>query len=317
MSVITDQTIQVDRVDHPLLSGMGVELLVRREDRLHTQISGNKWHKLKYNLAQAKAQGCDTILSFGGAYSNHLHALAYAGRKHGLKTIGIIRGELPKPLNPSLQDMQDWGMQLVPVSRSDYKKRDQTVFCRQLMQDFGNCYLVPEGGSNTAALQGCAELGMDILRQTPDFDVLAVPCGTGATLAGLACGLQGSGVELLGFAALKGAREGLRSNITALAHSAGYQGAESWRLIDDFHCGGFAKITPELVRFLDDWRKFSPIPLEPVYTGKMFYGLFQLVAKSAFPENTRIVTLHTGGLQGLRGMEPKMAALRARADLHE
>jgi len=295
-SVNGNSPVPVESVDHPLLSGMGIELLVRREDRIHPQISGNKWHKLKYNLAQAAASGCTRLLSFGGAFSNHLHTLAYAGQQHGLQTVGIIRGELPRPLNPSLQDMMDWGMTLVPVSRSEYKKRHQAEYRQQLMAQFGPCYLVPEGGSNLAGLRGCIALGQVMRQQASGFDLVTVPCGTGVTLAGLACGFYGSDIRLWGFSALRGACQQLTQNITALTDSAGYRDLRNWQLVDDFHCGGFARVTPELVDFLDDWRLFSEIPLEPLYTGKMFYGLFQLIAKAQLPEKTRILALHTGGL---------------------
>jgi len=307
-----DQAVEsaLERVIHPLLVKKRVNFFVQRADLTHPQISGNKWYKLKYNLQEAKAQGYRTVLSFGGGYSNHLHALAFAGNQYQLKTIGMIRGEVSEPLNPTLQDATDWGMRLIYLSRAEYKRRFEGQFLDQITRGFEPCYLVPEGGANQLALKGCAELAQAIEKQTSMFDYLCVPCGTGATLAGLVSGLRQPETKVLGFCALKGLLD-IEGKVMRWLQDAAVTRPVQWEILHDFHCGGFAKLSPELLRFMDDWSTFSPIPLEPIYTGKMFYGIFRLLEQDYFAPGARIVAIHTGGLQGLRGMQKKMARLRA------
>lgn len=299
-------------VSFPLLREKGISLFVKREDLRHSQISGNKWHKLKYNLQRAQERGYDCIASFGGPWSNHLHALAYAGQQYGLKTIGFVRGDLPQPLNAMLQDACDWGMELRPLSYSDYRRRYDPDFVDRITTRLENAFVVPEGGANDLAIRGCVELSMEICRQQPDMNVLCAACGTGATLAGLIAGVSdsgGNGVEVLGFAALSENRS-MASDINGWSQGCGKRTKVSWRLIEEYHCGGFAKLNRPLVTFMDQWRYYSDIPLEPVYTGKLFYGLFEMIGAGHFPRGTTIVALHSGGLQGLRGMEQQMAQYR-------
>ena len=294
-------------VDHPLLQAKNISLLVKREDLGHPQISGNKWHKLKYNLEYAQQQGFTAIASFGGIWSNHLHALAYAGKQLNIKTIGFVRGDLPQPLNAMLRDACDWGMELRSLSYSDYRRRYNDDFATQLMASVENGYLIPEGGANKLAIKGCAELAQQIRQQQPGMNVLCAACGTGATLAGLICGI-GSDVEVLGFSALKDNRA-LATDIESwLPHAA--LNIPHWRLIEDYHCGGFARLNRALVAFMDDWQCHSDIPLEPLYTGKLFYGLFEMIGADQFEPGTTIVALHSGGLQGLRGMAERMQQYR-------
>jgi len=300
----------LQQVSHPLLTKKRVELLVQRADLAHPQISGNKWYKLKYNLQEAAAQGYNNVLSFGGAYSNHLHALAFAGKAHQLNTFGVVRGEQTLPLNPSLEEAVNWGMQLIYVSRQDYKRRFDPAFIEQITQDLPLCYLVPEGGANRLALKGCAEISAAIEQQVSVFDYLCVPCGTGATLAGLVSGLQQTEVKVLGFCALKGLRD-IEEKVTSWLQEVAGNQSPCWHILHDFHCGGYAKLNSKLVRFMDEWEGFSEIPLEPIYTGKMFYGIFCMLEADYFAPGTRIVAVHTGGMQGLRGMRSKMARLRA------
>lgn len=297
-------------INSPLLTRKGVELWVQREDLVHPRISGNKWYKLKYNIEQAVAQGAGALLSFGGAYSNHLHALAYAGKVNGLKTVGVVRGELIQPLNPTLQDAVDWGMELLPVSRSDYQRRHNAEFQQQLAASFEPCVVIPEGGANALALKGCAEIAVSVRQQLPAFDYLCVACGTGATLAGLITGMQGHAAKVLGFCTLKGLQD-LEPQVTEWLTGSGVDDLPAWQIEHRFHCGGFAKINRELVLFMEHWKTFSDIPLEPLYTGKMFYGLFQMIEQGYFRAGDRIVAVHTGGLQGLRGMQAKMDKLLA------
>jgi 1-aminocyclopropane-1-carboxylate deaminase len=280
------------KIDDPFLENHQVNLWIKRDDLLHSVISGNKWRKLKYNLNHALSLGADTIISMGGAYSNHLHALAYTGKMLGLKTVGFIRGERSTSLTPALQDMENWGMELRFVSRSDYRqcrnyKRWQDLPGIKLYQ-----YWLPEGGANNQALKGIAELADEI--DIP-YDTLCVACGTGATLAGLINAVPGQ-QSVLGFAALKNA-DFLRTDVQSMLPGEFH----NWEIFLDYHFGGFAKLKPELALFMSDFEQKTSIPLEPVYTGKMLYGIYDLIAKGCFKPGQRIIALHTGGLQGKRG----------------
>lgn len=297
----------LQKIQHPLLKKYSVQLYIKREDLIHPLISGNKWYKLKYNLIEAKAQGFKRILSFGGAYSNHLHALAWAGQRYNFETVGVIRGELVEPLNPTLQDLREWGMELHPVSRSEYRLRHDAGFLAGLRDTYSPCYVVPEGGANALALKGCGEIVTAIDEQLDHYDYLCVPCGTGATLAGMSLALK-SGRRLLGFSALKNYTQ-FGADIGRMLDSASLSGRGNWQIIDAFHCGGFGKINLELVNFMAGWQRQTGIALDPIYTGKMLMGLFELLEGGYFKAGSRIVVVHTGGLQGLRGMKKKIDQL--------
>lgn len=277
-------------ISHPLLQHHNIKLSIKRDDLLHPVISGNKWRKLKYNLNDAINQQANTLVSMGGAYSNYLHALAYVGNKLHLKTIGIIRGEQPAQLNATLTDMVAWGMDLRFVSRSDYRIYRTYKQTGDVPGLPPNHYWLPEGGSSQLVLQGIGELVAEI---NEPYDYLSVACGTGATLAGLVSASTG---QILGFAALKNT-DYLRDDIKQLLT----QNHDNWQLITDYHFGGFAKINSKLVRFIQNFEQITAIPLEPIYTGKMLYGLFDLIGKGYFKSGQRIIALHTGGLQGNRG----------------
>ncbi len=280
------------QIRHPLLDNHGINLWLKRDDLLHTVISGNKWRKLKYSLDNALTRNADTLISMGGIYSNHLHALAYVGNWLNLKTIGIIRGERPTLLTPTLLDMQAWGMELRFVSRSDYR----TYRTYKNTDDFpglhNNHYWLPEGGANPLALRGVAELYAEI--DIP-YDYLCVACGTGATLAGLV-NASDKTAQILGFPVFKNA-DYLYDDIQKLLSN----NFTNWQLNMDYHFGGFAKINLELEQFIHNFEQITSIPLEPVYTGKMLYGLFDLIGKGYFKPGQNIIALHTGGLQGKRG----------------
>jgi 1-aminocyclopropane-1-carboxylate deaminase len=280
------------KIVDPLLSQYQIELWMKRDDLLHPVISGNKWRKLKYSLDHALSSGADTIISMGGAYSNHLHALAYAGKALGLKTTGLIRGGQPGKLTPTLSDMQNWGMKLEFVSRSDYRLLRQYKDCHDLPGLKPQQYWLPEGGAQTLALKGVAELveEIDVLD-----DILCAPCGTGATLAGIIDAVP-EPVSVIGFAALKNA-EFLHTDVESLLP----QPCSNWQINQDYHFGGFAKTNAELMAFIADFEFKTGIPLEPVYTGKMMYALYDLIAKQTFKPDQRIIAVHTGGLQGKRG----------------
>ncbi len=280
-----------------LLIEKQIRLWIKREDQLHPEISGNKWRKLKYNFLRAKEERKDIILTFGGAYSNHIFATAAAAREYGLKSIGIIRGEEHLPLNPTLSFAVKNGMQLVYWDREKYRNKSSEAVLNQLEQQFGTFYLVPEGGTNELAIKGCREIVEEI---SIDFDFICTSAGTGGTLAGLVSGLAGSGKNIFGISALKG--DFLSSEIQTLLLKSGRQNAENWQVINDYHFGGYAKISPILIDFIRDFDREHQVLLDPIYTGKMMFGLMDLIRRDYFPRKRKIVALHTGGLQGWKGI---------------
>lgn len=284
----------LSRIQDPMLDHYGIELWVKRDDLLHPVISGNKWRKLKYILDHALSTGAHTLISMGGAYSNHLHALAYVGRALGLKTIGLIRGEQPDTLNPTLVDMRNWGMELKFVSRSDYRDLRHYKDWQDLPSINPRQYWLPEGGAQALALKGVAELVREI---DMPYDMLCVPCGTGTTLAGIIEAVPES-VSVMGFAALKNA-----GFLTADVESLLSRPYANWQINPDYHFGGFAQVNAELMAFIEAFELKTHVPLEPVYTGKMLYGLYDLIAQGCFRPGQRIIAVHTGGLQGKRGFD--------------
>ncbi|WP_340122982.1 1-aminocyclopropane-1-carboxylate deaminase/D-cysteine desulfhydrase [Methylobacter svalbardensis] len=280
------------KIDDPMLAQYQIELWMKRDDLLHPVISGNKWRKLKYSLDHVLSLDADTIISMGGAYSNHLHALAYVGKVLGLKTIGLVRGKQPVTLTPTLSDIKDWGMELRFVSRADYRLLRQYKNHQALPGLEPGQYWLTEGGAQTLALKGVAELVNEI--EIP-YDTLCVPCGTGTTLAGIIDAAQEQ-VSVLGFAALKNAGF-LLGEVEAMLS----QSRNNWQINLDYHFGGFAKVNAELNAFTNDFELKTNIPFEPVYTGKMMYAVYDLIKKHYFKPGERIIALHTGGLQGKRG----------------
>ena len=279
------------KIDEPLCAHKAIELWMKRDDLLHPVISGNKWRKLKFILDHALYSGADTIISMGGMYSNHLHALAFAGKALGLKTIAYIRGEAPVVLTPTLVDLKTWGMELRFISRTDYRQLRQYKGYLDLPGIKPQQYWLPEGGAQVLALSGVAELVKEI---EVVYDHLCVPCGTGATLAGLIAASDDK-VSVLGFAALKNAGF-LNKDVNSLLK----QSQNNWQINLDYHFGGFASTTPELLSFMSDFEAKTKIQLEPVYTGKMMYALCDLIRKGHFSAGQRIIAVHTGGLQGDR-----------------
>lgn len=283
----------------------GLRLLVKRDDLLAPAPGdpwcGNKWRKLKYNLLHAQEQGFDTLISFGGAHSNHLAALAGAGRWLGFRTVGIVRGE---PIaSPTLERAEADGMELHFVSRREFSRLLSEELPRAWEVKYPRHYLLPMGGSNSLALSGCAELAGEIINQLGDAPTtVAVSCGTGGTLAGLVLGLRGRS-RVLGVAALKG--DFLDREVQHLLQAAEAEEHEGWEIINDYHFGGFAKYSPELLDFIRWFQDRHAIQLEPLYTGKLFFGLYDLMAKGYFAPGHTVVAVHTGGLQGLAGFETR------------
>ena len=271
-----------------------IQVFVKREDLLHPHVSGNKFRKLKYNLMAARKADYQTLLTFGGAYSNHIAAVAAAGYEFGFNTIGIIRGEeLVDKIyanalhNPTLKQAQQHGMQFKFISRADYRDKTKPEFIEQLKQEFGEFYLIPEGGSNTLAVQGCSEILTEEDKQ--QFDYICCAVGTGGTIAGIIESSSNT-QTVLGFPALKG--DFLQAEIEQWTPKT------NWQLISDYHFGGYAKTTPALLNFVQDFKQKTNIEIEPIYTGKMLFGLFDLIDKGYFTANSQILAIHTGGLQG-------------------
>ncbi|TDD94460.1 1-aminocyclopropane-1-carboxylate deaminase/D-cysteine desulfhydrase [Flavobacterium cellulosilyticum] len=281
------------------LNTKNISLSIRREDLIHPFISGNKFRKLKYNLLQAKAENKDTLLTFGGAYSNHIAAAAFAGKEHGFKSIGIIRGdELESKIaeNPTLQFAQECGMKFKFVSRESYRQKTEPDFLENLKQEFGNFYLVPEGGTNEYAVKGCEEI---LTKEDAHYDFICCSVGTGGTISGIIRSILPH-QKVLGFPSLKG--DFLKDEIRKFVQD------QNWELITAYHFGGYGKVNPELIAFINQFYKENTIPLDPIYTGKMVFGVIDLINKNYFPENSKILLIHTGGIQGIQGMNLKLSA---------
>ncbi len=294
-------------VKHPILDFLQLRLSVKRDDLLHPEISGNKWRKLKYNLLEARRQRVNHIISFGGAYSNHLHALAAAGFHFGFQTTAIVRGESRYADNPTLKQCAAWGMELQFVTRQEYKKRAEPVYLQSLQASYPNALIVPEGGSSQSALPGVAEAVQEIFQQAEHpVDHIITATGSGGTLAGIIAGVRQHHPKTLatGIAVLKNAHY-LNQEITSLLKDSRCGQQTQWRLQTEFHHGGYARVPGKLLDFCEQFTRQTGIPVEPIYTGKMFYGLFQLIEQGYFEQGQHIVALHTGGLQGLKGLKEK------------
>ncbi len=291
----------ISKIEDPLIKDSGIKLFIKREDLNHPELSGNKWHKLKYNLITAKENGYETLLTFGGAYSNHIYATAAAGKLFGFKTIGIIRGEEHLPLNPTLSFAVSKGMKIHYVNRKSYREKNSSEFIKNLREKFGKFYLVPEGGTNKLAVKGASEIisNIDI-----DFDYVCCACGTGGTLAGLVTGLNGR-KKALGFSVLKGGGF-LLNDVEKLIYESAGKKYNNWDINLDFHFGGYAKINSELLKFIQRFQKVTSIPIEPIYTGKLLFGVYNLILNQYFGSEKSILVIHTGGLQGLIGMKNKI-----------
>ena len=277
----------------PLLREKGVELHLKREDTIHPLISGNKYRKLKYNLLEAKKAGKQTLLTFGGAFSNHIAATAYAGHEQVIKTVGVIRGEELQDNwqdNPTLTLAHEHGMQFHFVPRTDYRLKNEPSFLQKLKETYGDVYVLPEGGTNALAIKGCEEI---LTAEDAVFDYICCAVGTGGTVAGLINAAQPH-QTVLGFPALKG--DFLTEEIRTFVHN------DRWKLVIDYHFGGYAKVDQPLIDFINLFKEKTGVPLDPIYTGKMLFAIFDLVKKDVFTPGTQILAIHTGGLQGIKGM---------------
>lgn len=285
----------------PILAEKQVELYIKREDEIHPFVSGNKFRKLKYNLQEAKNQGYKTLLTFGGAFSNHVVATAVAAKLMGFKSIGIIRGdELALNFqqtifeNPTLHQAYKNGMKFEFVSREIYRNKTSEEFLEQLTEKFGNFYLIPEGGTNKFAIKGCEEI---LVANDSILDYICCAVGTGGTISGLINASE-KHQKIIGFPVLKG--DFLSSEIEKYAKNS------NWELQTNFHFGGYAKYNKALIRFINDFKKETTVLLDPIYTSKMIFGLLEIIKNDGFKKGSKILAIHTGGLQGIQGINQKL-----------
>ena len=280
----------LQQINSKIARHAGVYLYVVRLDLMHPWVNGNKWFKLKYNLLEAKNKNFTTLLTFGGAYSNHIYATAAAGNLFGFCTIGVIRGEERLPLNPTLSFAVQQGMQLVYLNREMYRQRNTPALEEYLRQRFGEVFIIPEGGSNLNGVRGCTEIVGDAMPTAGyayAFDHICVACGTATTLAGIALSLD-KGQRAIAFPVLKNGAflaqeiESLLTNYLTSDLPAPYSSPASWELVCDYHFGGYAKVNNDLLFFSQQFTEEHGVPLDYVYTAKMFYGVMDLLKQGFF-----------------------------------
>jgi len=278
------------KIDLPILKEKGVSLWLKRDELTHPTIQGNKWRKLKYNLKFAKEHNIHTIVTFGGPVSNHIYSTAAAGLQFGFKTIGVIRGYEHLPLTPTLQFAKDCGMELIFLDKKNYTTRYDLDFLQNIENIHGKFHLIPDGGANTLALKGVAELFDEI---DIGYDVCCVSIGTGTTLAGSL--LNPKNKNVIGFSSLKG--EGIKDEINLLLKPIETPKSR-WQINKEYQFGGYGKTTQELMDFITEFKTKTNIQLDPIYTSKMLFGILDMVKKNKFEVGVKILAVHTGGLQG-------------------
>jgi len=295
----------ISLIKNPLLDEKNIEVSVLRDDLNHPIIQGNKFWKLKYNISNAQKKGNSTILTFGGAYSNHILAVAQAGKEFGFKTIGIIRGEENLPLNFTLKTATELGMQLHYIDRTTYKIKHTQDFKDYLRNIYGAFYLIPEGGTNYYAVNGC----MEIIKDSSLYDYVCCPIGTGGTISGITIANKNQS-KVIGFPALKNGdflKDEVHSQINSVTQDEELTDIlmESFSLQTDYHFGGYAKINEELINFVREFNSIHGFKWDLIYNGKMAFGVFDLIKKNHFPKGSKILLVHTGGLQGINGLEER------------
>ncbi len=278
-----------------------VKVFMKRIDLVHPVISGNKWYKMKYNIEKMIDEGKDTLLTFGGAFSNHIHAAAAAGKAFGFRTIGLIRGEEHLPLNQTLQSAVDNGMKIYYVDRTTFRLRESEKFLDDLKNKYGDVFILPLGGTNNIALKGCAEIVNNI---DVDYNYICSASGSGGTFAGIVAGLNGS-KKGIAFPALKSGGF-LKDVIEDLVFDYTGNKYQNWDLNTDYHFGGFAKLTKELVEFTKEFEKLNKFKLDYIYTNKMMFGIAELIRSGYFKSEETIIAIHSGGLQGNLGMQNRI-----------
>lgn len=310
-------SIKIHSLDFLSVRNKKLKLTIARVDEVNPLASGNKFYKLLPSFNYAKERGINNLISFGGAFSNHIHALALYGKQAGFKTVGIIRAE-PKNAtiyrnNPTLSDAEAAGMELQFISRKDYRRRNDSDYLGELQQQNPDSLIIPEGGSNQIAIGGCAQLAHEInaLDTKQHTDILTVACGTGATLAGLVCGLTKNqsaiGYSVLRDKSLPERVQGFIKNEYGYIYKHTQQGKPYQ--INEADFGGYAKLDKQLLDFLLDWLEQTGILLDPIYTSKMCMCLMQQIEAGEFSDGTSICIIHSGGLQGWRGMKQRVIQL--------
>lgn len=283
----------IQSIDISKITSQNIQLSILREDLIHPEISGNKYRKLKYNFLEAEKLGFKKIITFGGAFSNHISATAAAGKEYGFETIGIIRGEeLADKIeeNATLRFAKNCGMQLHFISREDYRKKEENVFLETLNNKFPNSYVIPEGGTNDLAISGCKEI---LHENCAEYDFIATAIGTSGTIAGLMESAKPH-QHILGFPSLKG--DFIQNDIKNLTKK------QNFTIFNEYHFGGYGKVSEELINFVNYFKQTNQIQLDPIYTGKMVFGIFELIKNHYFRDYSKILMIHTGGLQGIEGM---------------
>lgn len=293
--MLTPKEVVNQTIHHPLLREKGVTLSIKRLDIVHPQVSGNKFFKLKYNIEEALSKRHQTLITFGGAYSNHIAATAFAAQKAGLKAIGIIRGEKIQPLNPTLELAQSLGMILHFISREEYRKKTEEQFQLDLTRKFGDFYLVPEGGTNQLAIKGTQEI---LTPEDDGFSQIVTAIGTGGTLAGLAATIK-EHQSLIGISSLKGTF--IHGEIQSLFEFYKIEPKGSLTIFDQYHFGGYAKYKPGLLDFIWMFYQEFGVVLDPIYTGKAAFAMWDLIQNNYFQKGSSILLIHTGGIQGNLG----------------
>jgi len=295
---LENKNSRIQQIHFSEIENSEISLFIKREDELHPFISGNKYRKLKYNIVEASNQNKKTLVTFGGAFSNHIAATAAAGFEYNFNTIGVIRGdELANNLaeviqnNPTLKFASEHNMRFHFVSRSDYRNKTTDDFIAKLKEKFGDFYLVPEGGTNRFAVKGCEEI---LTENDVQYDFICSSVGTGGTISGIINSIE-KHQKVIGFPALKGdfLQNEIKKQILKNDH---------WSLNTEYHFGGYAKVSEELITFINKFKHETNIPLDPVYTGKMMFGIVDLIKNDFFKKGTKILAIHTGGLQGIDGM---------------
>jgi len=296
--------VPVQPLDWPALNKRDIQVSLRRDDLIDSQLSGNKFYKLHHNLLEAKATGHHTLLSFGGVWSNHLHALAAAGKLYGFNTVGVVRGEDCD--NAMLRDARNCGMQLKFWTREQFRQgkkleQNQDLF-DSLLEDYGRFYVIPEGGSNLLGAKGCAAISMATeLALDGNFTDICLACGTGASLAGVAAGL-GEDKKAWGISVLKGQGK-MADEVGQWVRALCGQERNNWQLQTGYHGGGYARLKPDLLHYMQAFEARTGVLLDPVYTAKLCRGVEAMAEAGVWPEGSRLVLVHSGGLQGRRGFE--------------
>lgn len=290
MVTIDESKVIIEPLSPDWVRKDGVAADMLRLDLIHPVISGNKWYKLKHNIEHAKNEGYKAALTFGGAYSNHLVAAATSANIEGITSIGVVRGNDNSKLTDTLKQCEAMGMKLHFITRDAYARRDDIDFLEKLSAKFNDPFIIPEGGANEWGRIGAEEIAVLIPQ---GYTHVCVSVGTGTTFTGLRNALPDN-VQLMGFVPMKQGRY-LEEDVKPFLYQEDHR---NWQLFDEWHFGGFGKSTDKLIGFMNEFYNANNIPLDIVYTGKMMYGVKDMLVQNFFPKESKVLCIHTGGLQG-------------------